>query len=236
MAKRVATKGRHSKYSILNAALNLFLEKGYSNTSVSMIGKEVGLAVGTIVFHFPAKEDMLVELVKELCDFQWKVMEQEVEEGKSSLVAYLLELATMASMTDENVVEKDLYVSAYTHSSALNIIRKNDTKKAKMVFGEYCPDWTEKEYIQAENAVSGIEYAMFMSENTEQLSLDERIAGSLDAVMKVYELPRELREAKIKKVLAMDYKKIGRKILKEFSQYVAEINEQALQEVSEKKK
>ena len=40
-------------------------------------------------------------------------MEKETTGGKSSLLAYLLELATMASVCDENSVAKDFYISAY---------------------------------------------------------------------------------------------------------------------------
>lgn len=225
--------GNDTRYRILLVALRMFWEKGYSNTSISMIAKELrGTASkGTVTFHFHTKEEILAVLIKELCEFQWELMEQQVAEGQSALVAYLLELATMASVADENAVEKDLYVSAYTNSLSLEIIRKNDTQKAKWVFGEYCPGWTENDYIKAENIVSGIEYAMFMLENTETLTLDERIISSLDTIMKTYGLSEEIRKKKIQIVLDMDYRKLGRRILKEFIKYVSDASEKGLLDV-----
>ena len=145
----------------------------------------------------------------------------------------LLELATMASMCEGNPVAKDFYVSAYTHPLSIKIIRENDTQKAIKVFGECCKEWTETDYIQAENVVSGIEYAMFVTENTDKVSLEQRIASSLDAIMKIYDLPKQLRQEKITKVLSMDYRNIGRNILRGFCNYVEEKNAKELQEVAE---
>lgn len=222
----------NTKLEILQCATELFLEKGYTSAYITTIAKRLGISTGNLTFYFPTKEHLLAELVKELCDFQWQTMEGEVAEGNSSLLAYLLELVTMAAICDENPIAKDLYLSAYIHPFSLKIIRENDTQKTMRVFKEYCKEWTEADFIQAENVVSGIEYAMFMTENTEKVSLEQRIASSLDAIMKIYELPKELRQNKITKVLAMDYRNIGRHILKEFCKYVEEKNAKELQEAA----
>lgn len=223
---------KNTRLEILQVAMHLFLKDGYTNTFIPQIAKEVGISKGNLAYHFPTKEHLLAELVKELCEFQWQVMEQEVAEGKSSLLSYLLELATMASICDENPVAKDFYVSAYIHPLSLKIIRENDTQKAMRVFEEYCTEWTETDFIQAENVVSGIEYAMFMTENADKVSLEQRIASSLDAIMKIYELPKVLRQNKLTKVITMDYRNIGQKILREFCNYVEEKNVKELQETA----
>jgi hypothetical protein len=59
-------------------------------------------------------------------------------------------------------------------------------------------------------------------------SLPIRVEGALDAIMKLFCVPEELRKMKVKKVLAMDYRAIGRHILEDFRQYVSEINEKAI--------
>lgn len=223
---------KNTRLEILQVAMHLFLKDGYTNTFIPQIAKEVGISKGNLAYHFPTKEHLLAELVKELCEFQWQVMEQEVAEGKSSLLSYLLELATMASICDENQVAKDFYVSAYIHPLSLKIIRENDTQKAMRVFEEYCKEWTETDFIQAENVVSGIEYAMFMTENADKVSLEQRIASSLDAIMKIYELPKVLRQNKLTKVITMDYRNIGQKILREFCNYVEEKNVKELQKAA----
>ena len=44
-------------------------------------------------------------------------------------------------------------------------------------------------------------------------------------------VPEEIRQKKIKKVLAMDYLSIGCKVYEDFKQYVTETNDHALDEI-----
>ncbi len=52
------------KEQILNAALKLFIEKGFHNTSTANISKEAGVATGTLFLYFSGKEDLINELYK----------------------------------------------------------------------------------------------------------------------------------------------------------------------------
>ena len=81
------------------------------------------------------------------------------------------------------------------------------------------------EYIQAENVASGIECAMFMTENAENLTLEQRVTSSLDAIMKVYEVPKEIRQSVLKEVMAMDYRSSGNHVFEEFCSFVEQKNE-----------
>lgn len=47
---------------ILQAAEELFLERGYYETSIDEIAARVGIAKGTVYLHFPSKEDLAIAL------------------------------------------------------------------------------------------------------------------------------------------------------------------------------
>ena len=47
-----------------------------------------------------------------------------------------------------------------------------------------------------------------------------RISSALTAIMMIYNDPEEIRRVKIDKVLAMNYRSIGKRIFKEFKEYV----------------
>ena len=85
-------------------------------------------------------------------------------------------------------------------------------------------------FAEAEVLVSGIEYATMMTTD-DSSPLDVRIAGALHSIMMIYNVPEELRKRKVEKVLAMDYRSIGRRVLKEFKDYVEKANEQAFAEL-----
>lgn len=229
--KRVNT----TKYEIIRTATQLFLEKGYSATTPKMICDELDISTGNLTYYFPTKEHLLAVLIEMLCRFQGNTLHQMVEEeGTTSLLAVCLELATMATMSEESEIVKDLFLSAYSSPMCLDIIRKHDTQRAKYIYSQYCPDWTEQQYVEAEVLVSGIEYTTLMTtDNT--LPLETRITGALNNIMWIFSVPEDIRRQKIEKVLAMDYRALGKRILASFKEFVEETNEHLFENLLERK-
>ena len=219
-----------TRLEIVQEASKQFLEKGYTRTTVSAIVKELGMSSGNLTFYFPTKEHLLAELVDLLCSFQWKRMEEEADEGISSVLAICLELTSMASACEADPVIKDFFLSAYSSPMCLEIIRRNDTDRSKKVFGAYRPDWTEEQFAEAEILCSGIEYATLMTAN-DPVTLETRISGALNNILGIFGIPEETRQTKIQKVFARDYRNLGKRVLEEFKEYVEQANEQALLEL-----
>ena len=144
---------RNTKYEILQCATRLFIEKGYTSTYVTSIACELGISTGNLTFHFPTKEHILAELIKELLILPRREEESAIRGEHALLTGYLLELAMFASVCCDNPNIKDLLVSAYTRPMSLQVIREADTKRAMEIFGKYCPGWKETDYVQTENAV-----------------------------------------------------------------------------------
>lgn len=49
---------------ILDAALDLFISKGYASTKISDIAKQVGMSMGLLFHYFESKEKLYEELIK----------------------------------------------------------------------------------------------------------------------------------------------------------------------------
>ena len=226
-------KRPNTRLQIIQLAAHLFIENGYSKTTAKQIARELDLSPGNITFYFPTKEHMLAVLVKELFDFQKLIMEQAAAEGKSSLLAYCLELTAIVSACEESEVARDFYTAAYTSELSLAMIRENDTQKTREVFVEYRPDWDEAEWIATENIVSGIEYATIMTRE-EDTPLETQIRKTLNAIMLLYGVPEDVRKTKIQKVLATDYRALGRRILREFREYIDKVNEENLKKATKR--
>ena len=212
------TKMQSTKYEILQCATKLFLEKGYTDTYVTTIANTLEISTGNLTFHYPTKEHILAELVRTLFEFQWETEEKEGD----LLQAYLFELVLIAAVCEENPRIKDLILAVYTHPMSLAIIRECDTKRAKLTFGAYCPAWTDTEYALAENVTSGIECAMLMTENTENITFEQRVTSSLNAIMNLYEVPEGDRRRLIAEVMAMDCRGKGNHVFEEFCGFVGE--------------
>ena len=212
-----------TKNKILRVSTTMFLEVGYSKTSPQMIAKELKVSTGNLTYYYPTKEHLLAVLTDLLCKFQWKMIKDEAEDGISLLLAICLELMTMAAACEESEVAKDFFVSTYQSPKCLEIIHNNDTARAKEVFAEYCPDWTDEQFREAEILVAGIEHAT-LSNIDYTVPLETRISGALNTIMMIYNVPEEIRKIKIEKVLAMDYRSIGKRIFNEFKEYVEKEN------------
>lgn len=219
-----------TRLAIIQVAIDLFFEKGFSNTTAAIVCRKAGIGTGNLTFYFPTKEHILDVLVTMMCDYQWKMIEAHTDEGKSSLLSYCLELATMAAISEEIPQMHDFYVSAYSHPMTLENIRANDVEKMQQVFGPFCPDWTEEQFVEAEAIVSGIEYATMMT-TKHSAPLPVRIEGALNAIMLLFGVPEELRKIKIQKVLATDYRAIAKRVFIDFKKYVSDANEKAIEDL-----
>ena len=220
-------KHPNTKLQIIWEAARMFVDEGYSKSSISKIAKNLDLSLGNITFYFKTKEHLLAVLTDEMFEYQRLTMQEATDEGKSSLLAYCLELTAMAAVCESSEIARDFYASAYSSQCVLPLIRENDTEKVKEIFAQFCPDWTHEQWVATENVVSGIEFATIMTRE-EHTPLPLQIEKTLDTILYLFGVPADLRRLKIAKVLAMDYRALGDKMLKEFPEYVKRINEENL--------
>ncbi len=223
-----------TRNEIVRVAANRFLNDGYTKTTVASMAKSLNMSTGNMTFHFPTKEHMLAELVNILCRYQWRLMEEEAKEGYSSVMAICLELLTIASACEQDKVAKDFFLSTYRSEICMDRIRRNDKERAKEVFKEYCPHWTEEQFTEAAVLVSGIEYATLLT-TSESATLELRVEGALRAILTIYNVPKEIQDEKIKKVLSMEYPTLGLDTLRKFREYVDQSTEQALLDLLKRK-
>lgn len=227
---RMRRKQTDTRLRIIQLAARLFIDEGYTNTTFGKLGQILGLSTGNITFYFKSKDDLLAVLVNELCDFQSLLMEHAANEGHSSLLAYCLELTAMAAACEEDEATRDFFAAAYRSEKTLALIRENDTEKTENVFRQFRPDWSDEQWTATESIVSGIEYATIMTRE-EDIPLAVQIEQTLNVILMLYGVPEDLRRMKIEKVLAMDYRGLGRRILKEFREYIEKVNEENLKQL-----
>ena len=93
-----ATKAAR-RAQIIEAAVSCFLEKGYTNTSMSDIIKASGLSSGSIYSHFTGKEDILTTAINERLD-RIKELYETLPEGTGP--QDILETIYTNQMVNEN--------------------------------------------------------------------------------------------------------------------------------------
>lgn len=121
---------------ILSVAAHEFKKRGFLNTSISNIMHKAELGVGTFYNYFDSKEEVLMNLVKNLfTEVEERIQSQE-KLNSSSLE--LLEICCMntAKLIDENRFVLPLLSSAAEHSDKPEQTPKNLSPGFKEIFGK----------------------------------------------------------------------------------------------------
>jgi len=212
-----------TKNAIIRVSIEMFLERGFTNTSVRAIAAELGISTGNITFYFPSKEHLLMVLVEMLCDSQWSMLEQQADEEETALIAFCMETMTVAAACEQNEIARDLFLSVFQSELCRNLLRENHVARAERIFSEYCGDWTHQQFRIAEILVMGIQHAVIIPTDVE-IPLSERIAAALNQILSIYGVPENNRAEKIRRILALDYNDIRQRVREGSLRYVDQLN------------
>ena len=114
MSETIDTKKEAKKSSLLQAALDLFLEKGVSKTSISEIAERANVAKGTFYLYFKDKDALLEQLLYQL---SYDIIQQ----------AYDYTEQHRAEQFCENVITFADWIITYfaEHTDILRLVRRN---------------------------------------------------------------------------------------------------------------
>ena len=215
-----------TRTEIIQVACEYFFEKGYSATSPKMIASALDISPGNLTYHFPTKEHLLLVVVQMLCEFQWKLLGIEAEQGIDSVGSVCLEMMTVAAACQEDEIARDFFTAAFQSKMCRDYLRNDHINRAKRIFADHCNDWTDEDFVQAELLIMGIQYTTITADDS-ILPLKTRIRGALEYILNIYGIDNRTRQKEIDKVLQMDCRQLGRNVLTEFIKYINETNEQA---------
>lgn len=96
-----------TKNEIIQVACELFFGKGYFATSPKMVAGELDISSGNLTYYFPTKEHLMAVVVQMRCEFQWKLLGIEAENGIDAVGSICLEMMTVAAVCQEDEIAKD---------------------------------------------------------------------------------------------------------------------------------
>ncbi|MCF8063735.1 MAG: TetR family transcriptional regulator [Desulfarculaceae bacterium] len=78
MARRTNEQAQETREKILEGALNVFSEKGFSRSTLSDIAKRIGMTRGAVYWHFKDKRELLVELIEAMHEKEAELVAEKV--------------------------------------------------------------------------------------------------------------------------------------------------------------
>jgi TetR/AcrR family transcriptional regulator, cholesterol catabolism regulator len=108
-------KRRDRRAEVMQAAVNLFHEKGYASTSIQDIADRVGVLKGSLYHYIDSKEDLLISIFDESDEQSFALME-EIQSLDIPAVERLRVFARSWSLWYmQNIERASIYVSEWKH-------------------------------------------------------------------------------------------------------------------------
>ena len=81
--------GLATRQRLLAAARELIEDGGYGSASVVAIAERTGVAAATLYRHFPSKEELFIEVFRDVCAGEERAMRSAADEAGPGAVARL---------------------------------------------------------------------------------------------------------------------------------------------------
>ena len=155
--KSIHYRADKAKSKVLHAAAKLFLEKGYTETTLRELSLASGVNYGSLTFVFRNKENILSELVGFVLDSQFEFTEKMLK-GKTEdkILFYATETVLQLYMAESRENMREMYNVAYSLPNSARVIYHTITQKLEDAFGDYLPGWKTKDFYEREISSAGI--------------------------------------------------------------------------------
>lgn len=205
-----------TQINIIRSAAKLFLQNGYTKTTIKLVEKDSGVKAGNITYYFHSKEELFKILVEELMDFHASMIEENFEHEEDALFAYAMEIAAQIALCEKNEKAWDLYYAAYMLPQTYEHIRIWAAEKNYRLLKGLLPDWEEHDFREKEIVASGIEFAALKTVCDRSFGLDQKITLILDSMMLLYGIPEQARRETVERILNSNYETIAEGMFAKF--------------------
>ena len=129
----VRERSKNTRQKIIAACVRLFLEQGYTATTLMQITKEAGVSVSSVQNFFGNKDGVLLELAKIMFANQFEAANSIGKQETKPLLVYAVETSIQLTLTELNENLRDVYVAAYTNEAATEYINKQTAKELEII-------------------------------------------------------------------------------------------------------
>lgn len=145
---------------IKGIALKLFIDNGYSKTTMDEIVQAVGISKGGMYHHFSNKEEIFLELLKDGNEYRKNLVVEYMRENSQSRNEKIVEMLL------DKILDKNQYKDLYT--VFLMEIQSNEKFKRlfKKIYDEGIEDFIEfckKEGLEEYVSISNYEFTLLMN-------------------------------------------------------------------------
>ena len=106
-----------SKGDLFKSAKECLVEKGIEKFTLRAVAEKAGVTQGTVYYHFRTKEQLLIDMVQDICENSWNQIKTNNNESNETLISNALQSA-MSRCSHDSFFHKlflTLIVSSFNH-------------------------------------------------------------------------------------------------------------------------
>ncbi len=195
---------------IVLAAAELFIKKGFANTSVKEISIESGVTENSIYYEMKTKEAILAELITYVIERQHEITDEVVKdktENKLFRFAFLKALQLYLSEVSENI--RELYTTVYSIPKTWDYIKEVNADILKDVFGERLPDLDFKDFYELQIATGGIMRAYLTVPCNMYFTKSQKVKRYIESTFRVLKVEDETISLTLEFLSQFDFSKLA---------------------------
>ncbi len=220
-AKTQAQKHEEMKTKVLYVAAKLFLEKGYTETSLKEISSEAKINIGSLVNLFKNKENILCELVGYVFEGQFKATEVFLgNKTDDKILFYAAETTLQLHMAESHEYIRDLYVAAYSMPNTMALIQQKITGKLEEIFEEQLPNLETKDFFELEIASGGIMRSFMATPCDMYFTMERKVRRFIETTLRLYRVSDEKINETIDFVMQFDFEPIAEQVIEGMLKYL----------------
>ena len=214
MAKGALVNYEEVRAKALHTAALLFLEQGYTATTVREISKESEVEINAMVRAFGNKANILCQLVEYVLEGQFAATEQFLKGVTDDpLLFYAAETTLQLYMAESGEQIRDLYSAAYSMPESSALIMRKITEKLEQLFKAYQPDLETKDFYEFEIATGGVMRGFMTVPCDLYFTMDRKVRRFIECVFRIFQVPEEKTEEAIAFVSRFDYPTLARQTI-----------------------
>ena len=212
-----------TRMMLLREAAEMFLQNGYSATTIKALSLKTGLPSGSITNLFANKEELVCQLIGIVVDYEYKITESILTEVTDDpLLRYAFAATLQLNMAETSEHMREMYWVTYSLDRCSALIHDMLTVKLEETFRDYLPTLERKDFYEREIATAGI-IRGFMAERCDlYFTMERKVRAFLETNLLIYRVPDEKIAEAIDFVLSYDMKSIGEGAVSGMLSYMAE--------------
>ncbi|MBE6548196.1 MAG: TetR/AcrR family transcriptional regulator [Ruminococcaceae bacterium] len=206
---------------VLHTAAKMFLEKGYSQSTMREISQNSGVNYGSLTFAFKSKENILCELVAYVLEGQFEATHRLLDSiTDDKILFYAAETTLQLYMAESSEHIREMYSVSYSLPHSSQIIYRTITGKLEDIFGEHLPHLETKDFYEREIASGGIMRGFLTVPCDIYFTMDRKVKSFLETTFLVYEVPKEKIDQAIEFVSRFDFKTMAQNVIDNMLSYL----------------